>query len=242
MQSSIYGDDLAMVQASGFGEFAAAAIQEVIPKLRSFGVKRVIDVGCGAGVSTRALADAGFEVLGIEQSEALLPYARSAAPGAAFRLASAYETDFPPCDAVLALGETLSYHRPDVDAHARVRGFFRSVSQALRYGGLLVFDVIDDDGEPLNARGWSRGADWVVLHESLEDRATRRLVRNIETFRLTATGTYRRTSETHDVCLFDGHAVKAWLEQEGFDAEVETAYGSFALSRRRLAFTAVRRH
>src|SRR5262245_53980024 len=142
MSPPLYGDDLAFVQANGFGGFAARAIAELIPKLKARGVTRVIDVGCGAGVTTQALLEAGFETLAVEPSPALVAVAREAAKGAEFRLASAYETEFPACDAILAIGEPLTYHRLDSDADTLVRHFFRQANHALRGGGLLIFDVI----------------------------------------------------------------------------------------------------
>lgn len=241
MGDPLYAEDLAFVQAQGFGGFAAGAIAQVIPWLVASGAKRVIDVGCGAGVTTKALVEAGFETLALDPSAELLAVARASAPGAEFRQASAYDVELGPCDAVLALGEPLTYHAPEADADGLVRGFFQRAAKALRGGGLLVFDLIEADGETLDARGWTSGPDWAVLYETREDRARKRLVRSIETFRRQEDGRYRRASEVHHVRLFDRTEVVGWLEAEGFDVEVAAAYGSFALARRRVAFRATRR-
>ena len=83
-ERTCYDEDLAFIQALGFGEVAAAAIAAVIPRLTARGARRVIDVGCGAGVSTKALVEAGFDTLAIEPSAALLALAREAAPTARF--------------------------------------------------------------------------------------------------------------------------------------------------------------
>ncbi len=234
----LYGDDLAFIQASGFSAFGAAAVAELIPTLENRGAKRVIDVGCGAGVTTRVLLDAGFEARGIEPSAALLAIARQRAPSAEFQRASAYEAELGACDAILAVGEPLTYHVPDSDAESLVRGFFRKARRALRHEGLLVFDVIEVEGESLEARGWTSAADWAVLYETREDRAARTLTRSIETFRRTEDGNYRRGSEVHHVRLFERNDVTRWLELEGFDVEVATAYGRCRLPPRRVAFIA----
>jgi trans-aconitate methyltransferase len=72
----LYAHDLAFIQARGFGELAAAAAAAVIPLLQARGARRVVDIGCGAGVSTKALVDGGFDTLAIEHSEALLALTR----------------------------------------------------------------------------------------------------------------------------------------------------------------------
>jgi SAM-dependent methyltransferase len=235
-----YDEDLAFIQASGFGELAAAAMAAVIPKLKARGAQRVIDVGCGAGVSTKALVDAGFDTLAIEPSAALLELARQAAPLAEFRQASAYDVALDGCDAILAIGEGLTYHAPTEDAQARLRGFFGGASRALREGGLMVFDLIETGDEPLTGRAWKAGPDWAVLSASEEDAELQQLTRNIETFRHVGDGSYRRASEVHHVRLFERRAVSSWLEQAGFEVEIATTYGAFALPRRRVAFYATR--
>jgi SAM-dependent methyltransferase len=45
---------------------------------------RVIELGCGAGCVARELADAGYEVTGVDGHRALIDIARSRAPGAQF--------------------------------------------------------------------------------------------------------------------------------------------------------------
>jgi SAM-dependent methyltransferase len=239
--TELYDDDLAFIQGSGFGELATAAIAALIPKLQARGARRVVDVGCGAGVSTRALVDAGFDALAIEPSAALLALARQAAPAARFHQASAYDVALDTCDAILAIGEVLTYHAPSEDAEARLRSFFGRASRALARGGLLVFDLIETGHPPLDARAWRAGPDWAVLSVSQEDAETRRLTREIDTFRDVGSGTYRRRREVHHVRLFDRALVVSWLEHEGFEVEVATTYGALTLPPRRVAFHASRR-
>jgi SAM-dependent methyltransferase len=239
--SHLYDDDLAFIQARGFGELAAAAAAAVIPLLRARGVRRVVDVGCGAGVSTKALVDAGFDTLAIEPSAALLALAQKVAPSARFQRGSVYDVALEACDAILAFGEALSYHAPTDDAAARVTAFIDRAGQALSKGGLFVFDLIEIAGQPLGARYWKAGPDWAVLSASHEDIENERLTREIETFRDLGGGMYRRRSEVHHVRLFERRAVSSWLEQAGFEVEVATAYGCFDLAPRRVAFYASRR-
>lgn len=239
--TELYDEDLAFIHASGFGELAAAAMAAVIPRLKARGARRVIDVGCGAGITTKALVDAGFETLAIEPSAALLEMARKGVPSARFHRASAYDICLEACDAILAVGEPLTYHAPSDDAEARLRGFFGDASRALPMGGALVFDLIETGEPPLHARTWKGGPGWAVLAASEEDTERRRLTRHIETFRNVSGDSYRRRSEVHHVRLFDRSAISSWLEQAGFEVETATAYGTFELPRRRLAFYAARR-
>ena len=236
----LYDEDLAFIQASGFGELAAAATAALIPTLTARGARRVVDVGCGAGVSTKALVDAGFDTLAIEPSAALLDIARKAAPSARFQHASAYDVTLGSCDAILALGEALTYHSRSEDGEARLQDFIRKASRALGTNGLLAFDLIETGGQPLDARAWLAGPDWAVLSSTHEDAEASRLTREIETFRDVGGGTYRRHNEVHHVQLFNRAVVISWLEQAGFEVEVATTYGVFALPRRRLAFYASR--
>jgi len=50
----------------------ALGLAYMVDLLRRHGVKRVLDVGCGTGRATRALLEAGFDVVGIEPVAALL--------------------------------------------------------------------------------------------------------------------------------------------------------------------------
>jgi 2-polyprenyl-3-methyl-5-hydroxy-6-metoxy-1,4-benzoquinol methylase len=78
---SLYQCDLAYVQAAAFGTLAQGAATEIICRLRSTTapVRKVLDVGCGAGVLTKALTDARFEVTGGDTSGDLLEFARTSA-------------------------------------------------------------------------------------------------------------------------------------------------------------------
>jgi SAM-dependent methyltransferase len=239
---TLYERDLAYVHATAFGELATGAMPAVLARLHSapVAVRTVVDVGCGAGVSTRALTDAGFDVVAIEPSPALLAIARTAAPTAKLLLASAYDVELPACEAILALGEPLTYHPPDADADGRLGGFFQRAAMALAPGGQLVLDLIVTGSPSLDARSWRSGDDWAILYETREDPPARRVTRTIETFRLDGDA-YRRAREVHDVRLFDEAATASLLRSAGFDVETARAYGASPLGKRRVAFFGTRR-
>jgi len=239
LNSSIYGDDLAYIHASGFREFAKQAVGQIVDLLQNltFPVNTVVDIGCGAGDSSRALIDAGFQVIAVEPSVALLEIAQKTAPEAKFVHDSAFGLDVPPCDAVIAVGEPLTYHKPGTDAPARLRRFFKAVHAALSPNGMLIFDLIVFGKEPLTKRSWSMGDDWAVLVEVTEDRQSNCLTRDITTFRKNGKQ-YRRSREKHSVHVFDECEVAKWLAEVGFDTQVDSRYGSVQLLSRRRAFLA----
>jgi SAM-dependent methyltransferase len=235
--STIYRNDLAYIHAVAFENLARDAVAGIIGRLRNAAVpvRRVTDVGCGAGPLAAALSDAGFAVTGIDLSADLLVIARAAVPSAKFVRGSAYDVEIEPCEAVIALGEPLTYHEDPVEADSRVRRFFRRVSDALPRGGLLVFDLIETGEPSLSGRSWMSGPDWAVLVDTAESADGRTLVRNIETFRR-AGEHYRRGYEVHKVRLFDSETILAELAAAGFGAETATSYGAQPLPRRRRAF------
>lgn len=109
MQSP-YGCDLPYVQAVAYGTLARGTAAEILRRLRSSSaqVRRVLDVGCGAGPLTEALIEAGFQVTGVDTSAALLQRARKKVPMAHFIHASVYDAEIRGYDAVVAVGEPLT--------------------------------------------------------------------------------------------------------------------------------------
>jgi len=236
-----YREDLAYIQAAGFGEFAREVAREIVRLLRSAAipVRRIVEVGCGAGPLTAALLDAGFEVTGIDVSAQLLRIAQNECPKARFIHGSIYDQAIPACDAILATGEPLTYHDKD-GADRRVQEFYRRASDVLPKAGMLIFDLIELGQPHLFARSWRSGEDWAVLVNTTEDQSTRTLLREIETFRKIGDG-YRRGREVHRVRLFDSYEICEWLEVVGFDVRTATTYGGYRLPLRRRAFVCTRR-
>jgi len=241
MMQSLYQRDLAYVHAAAFQGLARGAASEIVRRLQSCGtrVRRVMDVGCGAGPLTRALIDAGFDVTGVDPSAELLELARANAPTAHFLHASAYDVQVQGFDAVVALGEPLTYHPEGADADHLVCRFFQRVADALPPRGMLIFDVIGLGEPSLAGRTWASGDDWAVLVETTENQAERTLVRNIDTFRRIGEG-YRRSREVHRVQLFDVAALCDQLASCGFETETAQSYGTQQLPPRRYAFFASR--
>lgn len=95
---------------------------------------RALDVGCGAGLSTRPLLKLARAVIGIEPSAGMLPWCVQVAPQAAFLVARAEALPFATdsIDLITAAG-SLNY----VDLEC----FFPEAVRVLRHGAvLLVYD------------------------------------------------------------------------------------------------------
>jgi SAM-dependent methyltransferase len=134
-----YDEDLAYIHDQGYwqvAEGAAASVLELLGPRAS-----IVELGCGSGVTARRLTDAGHEVLGIDQSAALIALARRRAPRAGFRVGSFVSEPIPECDAVLAISEVFNYLFEERNARAALPSLFAHIHVALRPGGLLVFDM-----------------------------------------------------------------------------------------------------
>jgi SAM-dependent methyltransferase len=235
-----YAEDLAYVHHVGFGDFArnsAPGLLRLLHAARGDG-GQVVDLGCGSGIWAAALLRAGFAVTGLDPSSAMLALARQVAPGARLVRASAYDFDFPACEAVTAIGEVLSYLPPGEKTAPSLPRLFRRIAGALRPGGLLVFDlIVTAPGAPMAYRTWRAGGDWSVMADVTEQPARRRLVREITTFRRVG-ARYRRSHEMHVVRICSRAAIEQMLRQAGFSVRVLRRYGAARLAPRRLAFCA----
>jgi len=125
MRLGAYNRDLAYIHDVGFGSFAQRSAPGVLKILRRNGISSglVIDLGCGSGLWARRLADAGYDVLGIDLSPDMIALALRRVPQASFRTASFLDADFRQCTAITSLGECFNYlkitddQRETTDAH-----------------------------------------------------------------------------------------------------------------------------
>ena len=234
-----YREDLAYIHDAGFGDFALQSAPGILEILDRNKIREglVVDLGCGSGLWARELAKAGYRVLGIDISGAMISLARRRVPEAEFRVESLFEADIPPCNAVTALGEVLNYvFDPNHDSRALIP-LFRRVYGALAPGGVFVFDVAQPGqvAQDTTTRGFTAGQDWVVLIEKEEDRGT--LTRRITTFRKVGEH-YRRSDEVHRQRLYKAPDVARDLRRVGFRVRTSRGYGRYRLPRAHAAFVA----
>jgi SAM-dependent methyltransferase len=213
-----YDEDLAYIHDQGYSrvaEEAAAFVLELLPPRAA-----VVELGCGAGVTARRLTDAGHEVLGIDQSEALIALARERAPRARFRVGSFVTEPLPECDAVLAISEVLNYLVDEGNTRAALPSLFGRIHAALRPGGLFVFDLAGPQ-VLRERRTWDAGGDWAVLVEARVEGDV--LARRITSFRERAGG-YRRSDEVHRQRVYAPAEILPLLRAAGFRARTRRAY------------------
>ncbi len=228
-----YRTDLAWIHHTGFSEFATLASRGILASLRWHDIRDglLVDIGCGSGILARALTDAGYAVLGVDASPAMIDLARLTAPAARFEVAAFHEATLPPCAAITAIGEVLNY-----GTLARVRTFIQHAAHALTPGGLLLFDIAERDGYPPHDERRVGGEDWSVI--AIKDSDGRRLTRRVLTF-LQIDGVTRRDEEVHVLELYERNDVLAILLENGFRVRVRRSYGSYRLPRGHAVYVAI---
>jgi SAM-dependent methyltransferase len=240
MFSSAYQDDLAYIHDVGFNFFAQGAAPGLLQIFRRHGINDglVIDLGCGSGIWAAELVRAGYDVLGVDQSKAMIRLARKKAPQAQFVRGSYLDVKLPACDMVTSLGECLCYLFDAKNGPKELKKLFGRVYEALRPGGLFIFDIAQPGQIKKNDRIRNfAGPDWTILREADEDRERMVLTRRMVVFRQIGK-LYRRSEETHLLRLYWGADLARLLREIGFNTRVLRAYGKYPLTGNRVAFLA----
>src|SRR5215204_305412 len=228
-----YREDLAYIHDVDHADFALESAPGILEILAQNGIRDglVVDLGCGSGLWARELIDAGYRVLGIDISEAMIELSRKKVPEAEFRVGSLFEAEIPRCRAVTAVSEVLNYLFNAENEERRLARLFRRVYDALLPGGVFIFDVLGPGQVPPGARtrGFRVGEDWAVLSELEEDNERGTMERRIVSFRKVGE-LYRRDEEVHRVRLYDPSGLSAELEWAGFRVRTMRSYGAFPLS------------
>jgi SAM-dependent methyltransferase len=236
-----YRVDLARIHHQGFGFHADAVAPGILKLLEPVRARRglVLEIGCGSGLLTRYLVDAGHRVVATDASPAMVDLARQYVPTAeAVEQLRLPDDPVPHADAIVSVGHPLSYLDNETELH-RALG---ALAAALRGNGVLAFDICDfrwgqaRHGEPPQV--WF-GEDWVLItRTSVPDRGTFR--REMTTF-VRAGELWRRDDEIHDNVLVDTSQIPALLDRSGIDAEVKSSFGDETLPTGLVAVIGTRR-
>lgn len=225
-----YRGDLALVHHRGFAAHPNATAPGVLgliaPLLKTGGV--VLEVGCGSGLLTRHLIEAGHRVVATDASPAMLDLAREQlGEGVDLRRVTLPDDPLPRVDAIVGVGHALNY-LPDAAAVERA---LASIADALRPGGILAIDLCDLEWGALRRNagtgGWV-GDEWAIITR-FSTPAPDRFVREMTTFLRNPDGSWRRDDERHDNVLIDTARVPALLAGHGVESEVRDSFGGESL-------------
>jgi SAM-dependent methyltransferase len=229
-RSAPYGDDLAYIHDAGHAGFAEGSAPGLLAMLRAGGIRDglVVDLGCGSGIWARHLTDAGYRVVGVDISPAMIALARRRAPAARFYNESFLAFELPRCRAITALGEVLCYQFDGANNPQALASFFRRAAHALEAGGPLIFDVAEVRRNRTRPPTCQEGADWAVLVSVAYDDGQDQLTKHITTFRRRGTF-YRRHEETHRLQLYRRGEIVELLRRAGFQVRTVRRFGEYAL-------------
>ena len=227
-----YRRDLAYIHDVGFSDYALKSAPGLLQILKKNNIKSglVVDLGCGSGRWAAALNVAGYRAFGVDQSAAMIDLARRIAPRSRFQVGSLLRIGLPECDAITAVGECLNYCFDKSNSRTVLQDLFQRVYEALRPGGVFVFDIAEPNRIPprLPKRVRASGADWAILVSIDGDRKLERLRRQIVCFRKVGKRV-RRSRETHMLQLYRSEDLVADLRASGFRARKARAYGRYRL-------------
>lgn len=227
MNEPYYRRDLALVHHRGFGFHADLCAPGIIERLAPVRERNglVLEFGCGSGLLTRYLVDAGFRVLATDASPAMLELARATAPGAeAIERLTLPIDPVPDVDGVVGIGHPLNYLSSAADIDAALV----ALARALRPGGVFATDLCDFEwaATRVDQPDLSRlGDDWAIISR-FSVPTPDRYVRDMTTFVRDPDGRWRRDDEHHDNVMVDVARVPALLEVEGVEAEVRRNFGT----------------
>ena len=207
---------------AAFSGWALSAAPGVLRILRRHGIPDglVVDVGCGNGILARQLSFAGYDVVGIDQSAAMIQIARQRAPRARFVRSAVQDASIPVCRAVVSAGMSVSFAFAGDQSGAEVRRFFRKVRKALVPGGVLAFDFAVDGRKP---GGMPKHGHWFGHGWSLEVQGER----DGDVIRRTVVAVQGRTRsvETHVLRVYEAGRLYELLTAAGFDPQPLKGFG-----------------
>jgi SAM-dependent methyltransferase len=222
-----YRPDLALVHHLGFGFHADECAPGILTLLEPIRARAglVVELGCGSGLLTKYLTDAGHRVIATDGSPAMVALAAEYAPDVedAYQLTLPNDP-IPAADAIVSIGHVLNY-LPDRPAIGRA---LIAIAEALRPDGVVALDLCDLEwgearrGNPASARATD---DWAIITE-YDQPAPDRFVRNIVVFVRNRDDSWRRDDERHDNVLVDTTAVPPLLAEHGVNATVSSSFGS----------------
>lgn len=178
---------------------------------------RILDVCCGCGHITRDLAERGYQVTGIDSSNALIDLARAEVPGARFMVADArdfvLDVHF---DAALSTFDSLNH----LLTYEDLRAAFRCVRSTLLPGAPFFFDMNLEEAYTLDLGEWSRQSEvgGVGFVRGTYSRSTRRARTELVWFEERENGLWQRFDSTVEEQCYTVEEIHTALSEAGFGA------------------------
>ncbi|MFN4178930.1 MAG: class I SAM-dependent methyltransferase [Armatimonadota bacterium] len=186
---------------------------------------RILDLCCGQGRHSLELARRGFQVVGVDLSEALLYAARQRAEREGltitFLQSDMREIDFTDeFDAVINMFTSFGY----LENEAEDEKVLRKVAQALKRGGKFLLDLMNRDWlirnfQPMGWRADNEG--WFVLEERNFDHLSGRM----ETRWIFVARDGVRYERFSSIRLYSASELRAMLERSGL--QVTNLFGDY---------------
>ena len=223
--SPYYRHDLAYVHDRGYGFHAdacARGILRLLDPVRQHG-GLILEIGCGSGLLTRHLIQAGHRVLASDASPAMLDLARTVLPdGQDLRPLVLPDDSIPAVDAIVGVGHALNY----LSDAAAIQKALVAMATALRPGGLIVVDLCDLEWGTAREGAMSQGRvgdDWAIV-TTFSRPTPDRFDRDLTTFVRDADGRYRRDDEHHRNVLVDTSTIPTLLQEYGVIAAISDSF------------------
>ena len=207
----------------GFGFHAEACAPGILALLEPVRGGLVLELGCGSGLLTRYLVQAGYRVIATDASPAMLALARETAPQAEVRPLALPDDPLPECDAIVSVGHVLNYLADETE----IERALIAAAEAVRPGGVLALDLCDlrygelRREEPDSSR---IAEDWAIVTRFSLPRPNL-FIREIAGFLRNGDGSWRRDDERHENVLVDTATVPALLKEHEVDATVAESFG-----------------
>lgn len=210
-------------------------------------VHTVLDLACGTGSMTAALAERGYELIAVDASPDMLAAAQEKAAGLTGEPPVFLNQSMPALDlygtvdAAICCLDSLNYLTNPKDVQKTLQRLHLFIAP----GGLLVFDI--------NSAAYLRGLDGQIFLDETEDiycvwRASFEKRSQIcsywmDIFTQRKDGTWSRAEEEHRQRAYEAEQLRTWLLEAGF-TNIRT-YGDCRMSapregEQRIYFTAVR--
>jgi SAM-dependent methyltransferase len=227
-----YRPDLALIHHLGFGFHAEETAPGILKLLEPVRERNglVVELGCGSGLLTRRLVDAGLRVIATDASPAMLEIARETVPDAEeIRRVALPDDPIPGDDAIVSVGHVLSY----LSDGGSIDRALVAAADALRPGGVFAIDLCDlswtESRADQHAWGWAEDT-WALVTETSVP-SPDHYVRQMAIFARNDDGTWRRDDERHDNVMVETSKVPALLAGHEVDARVGSSFGTEELPR-----------